>query len=93
MARTTAADSYLLADVLRTDGHRFRPLTPQSDAHKALRAMVRTRDDIVAERVGLANQLRALLESFWPGVAAILADVDSPIGLAFIQRYPTPKSA
>src|SRR3569833_1501864 len=24
-------DAYLLADVLRTDGHRFRPLTPQSD--------------------------------------------------------------
>jgi transposase len=86
-------DSYLLADVLRTDGHRFRPLTPQSDALKALRALVRTRDDLVAERIALANQLRALLESFWPGAAAIFADVDSPIALAFIQRYPTPKSA
>lgn len=86
-------DSYLLADVLRTDGHRFRPLTPQSDAIKALRALVRTRDDLVAERIALANQLRALLESFWPGAAAIFADVDSPIALAFMQRYPTPKAA
>lgn len=86
-------DSYLLADVLRTDGHRFRPLTPQSDAIKALRALVRTRDDLVAERIALANQLRALLESFWPGAAAIFAAVDSPIALAFVQRYPTPKSA
>lgn len=86
-------DAYLLADVLRTDGHRFRPLAPQSDAIKALRSLVRTRDDLVAERVALANQLRALLESFWPGAVAIFADIDSPIALAFVARYPTPKSA
>ena len=41
----------------------------------------------------LANQLRALLERFWPGAAAIFADVDSPIALAFLTRYPTPQSA
>lgn len=92
-AKSDLGDSYLLADVLRTDGHRFRPLMPQSDAIKALRAFVRTRDDLVAERVSLANQLRALLESFWPGAASIFADIDSPIALAFIQRYPTPKTA
>lgn len=92
-AKSDLGDSYLLADVLRTDGHRFKSLTPQSDDIKALRAFVRTRDDLVAERVGLANQLRALLESFWPGAAAVFADIDSPIALAFIQRYPTPKSA
>jgi transposase len=86
-------DAYLLADVLRTDGHRFRPLSPQSDAIKALRAFVRTRDDFVAERLAMANQLRALLESFWPGAAEIFADVVSPIALAFIERYPTPKAA
>lgn len=91
--KSDLGDSYLLADVLRTDGHRFRRLTPQSDGIKALRALVRTRDDLVAERVALANQLRALLESFWPGAATIFADVDSPIALAFLERYPTPKSA
>ena len=91
--KSDLGDSYLLADVLRTDGHRFRPLTPQSDAIKALRALVRTRDDLVAERVAIANQLRALLESFWPGAAAIFADIDSPIALAFVQRYPAPKAA
>jgi transposase len=86
-------DAYLLADVLRTDGHRFRALTPQSDAIKALRALVRTRDDLVAERIALANQLRSLLESFWPGAASVFRDIDSPIALAFVRRYPTPQSA
>jgi transposase len=68
-------------------------LTPQSDEIRALRALVRGRDDLVASRVQLANQLRSLLESFWPGAAAVFADIDSPIALAFVERYPTPESA
>lgn len=91
--KSDASDAYLLADLLRTDGHRFKPLAPQSDDIRALRALVRGRDDLVATRVQLANQLRSLLQSFWPGAAEVFADVDSPIGLAFILRYPTPESA
>jgi len=91
--KSDASDAYVLADVLRTDGHRFKPLAPQSDEIRALRTLVRGRDDLVATRVQLANQLRSLLESFWPGSAAVFADVDSPIALAFIERYPTPESA
>lgn len=91
--KSDPGDAYILADLLRTDGHRFRTLRPPSDEIKALRALVRTRDDLVAERCALANQLRALLDSFWPGAAVIFADVDSPICLAFLDRYPTPQSA
>lgn len=92
-AKSDPGDAYLLADLLRTDGHRFRPLEPLSDSLRALRSKVRTRDDLVAARVRLANQLRSLLEAFWPGAAAIFADVDSPIGLDFIERYPAPRDA
>ena len=91
--KSDACDAYLLADLLRTDGHRFQPLAPESDEIRALRALVRGRDDLVATRVQLANQLRTLLESFWPGAAEVFADVDSPIALAFIQCYPTPEAA
>lgn len=92
-AKSDPGDAYILADVLRTDGHRLKALKPQSDAIKALRGLVRGRDDLVGSRVALANQLRALLESFWPGAAAIFAEVASPIALAFVERYPTPESA
>lgn len=91
--KSDASDAYLLADLLRTDGHRFKPLTPECDEIRALHTLVRGRDDLVATRVQLANQLRSLLQSFWPGAAEVFADVDSPIGLAFVQRYPTPESA
>jgi transposase len=92
-AKSDASDAYLLADLLRTDGHRFKPLATQSDEIRALRALVRGRDDLVAARVQLANQLRSLLQSFWPGAAEVFAEIDSPIALAFIERYPTPDSA
>ncbi|PIE16546.1 MAG: IS110 family transposase [Proteobacteria bacterium] len=92
-AKSDPGDAYLLADLLRTDGHRFRALEPLSDPLRALRSKVRTRDDLVAARVRMANQLRSLLEVFWPGAVAIFADVDSPIGLDFIQRYPAPRDA
>jgi transposase len=88
-----ASDAYLLADLLRTDGHRWAALAPQSDSIRALRALVRSRDDLVAARVALGNQLQSTLEAFWPGAACIFADITSSIGLAFLQRYPSPAKA
>jgi transposase len=92
-AKSDASDAYLLADLLRTDGHRWRALAQQSDAIRALRALVRSRDDLVAARVATANQLTSTLQAFWPGAACIFAEVASPIGLAFLRRYPSPRSA
>ena len=92
-AKSDASDAYLLADLLRTDGHRWRELSPQSDSIRALRALVRSRDDLVATRVALGNQLLSTLQSFWPGAARIFCDITSPIGLAFLKRYPSAVSA
>jgi transposase len=86
-------DAYLLAELARTDAHRLRALRPDSDETRALRALTRAREDLVGERVRLANRLRAELERFWPGAAALFAEVDSPISLAFLERYPSPADA
>ncbi len=86
-------DAYVLAELARTDMHRFRLLEPDSDETKALRALTRTREDLVEQKVALANQLRAQLDAYWPGARRIFADVDSPIGLAFLERYPSPADA
>ncbi|MDP8944230.1 MAG: IS110 family transposase [Actinomycetota bacterium] len=86
-------DAFVLAELARTDHHRFRALAPDSDETKALKALTRAREDLVQTRVALANQLRAELEAFWPGAARVFADVDSPIALAFLERYPSPADA
>lgn len=85
-------DAFVLAELARTDAHRLRAIRPDSDETKALRVLTRAREDLVGVRVELANQLRAQLESFWPG-ALVFADVDSPISLAFLGRYPGPADA
>lgn len=81
-------DAFVLCELARTDSHRFAPLAPSSDETMALQILVRTREDLVEIRVHLANQLRAQLDACWPGARQIFADVDSPIGLAFLARYP-----
>ena len=83
-------DAYVLAELARTDMHRLRTLKADSDETKALRALTRTRDDLVGARVALCNQLRAQLDAFWPGAGRIFSDLDSPIALAFLERYPSP---
>ena len=86
-------DAMALCELARTDRHRFPALAPCGDETLALRALVRTREDLVQARVALANQLRAQLEAFWPGAARIFAEADSPIALAFLARYPSPEDA
>jgi transposase len=85
-------DAFVLAELTRTDAHRLRAIRPDSDATRALRALTRTREDLVATRVELANQLRAQLQAFWPG-ALIFREVDSQISLAFLARCPSPADA
>jgi transposase len=86
-------DAFVLCELARTDHHRFRMLVPDSDQTKALRAMTRSRQLLVEQRVALCSQLRAELERFWPGPIELFTELDSPISLAFLARYPSPLDA
>jgi transposase len=92
-AKSDTGDAYLLADVLRTDGHRLMALTQDSDATQVLRALSRTRKQLVESRVGLTNQLRAVLERVFPGAVGLFARLDSDVAIAFLRRYPTQHAA
>lgn len=88
-AKSDRSDAYVLADALRTDGHRFRALEPDSPATVTLRGLVRARKDLVETRVHVANQLRAHLRVVFPGAVGLFRDVDSEISLAFLRRFPS----
>jgi transposase len=92
-SKSDSFDAFCLAELARTDHHRFRALVPDSDETKALKVLVRAREDLVATRVALANQLRSELEAFWAGAASLFSEIDSSISLAFLERYPSPKEA
>ena len=86
-------DAYVLADVVRTDRRRLRPLVRDTDATTALRSLVRARKDLVNHRVGVANQLRAHLQIVFPGAATLCAALDSDISLRFLERFTTQDQA
>jgi transposase len=92
-AKSDTGDAHVIAEYLRLRGHRLRVLQPFSAETRALRALVRTRTDLVDQRVAATNQLAACLDAFWPGAKAVFADLESEIALAFLTRYPTPESA
>jgi transposase len=80
-------DAFVLADTLRTDRARLRPLVPDTPATTALRRACRARKDLVSHRVGVANQLREHLKRVFPGAVGLFAELDSPVSLAFLTRF------
>ena len=86
-------DAYVLADTLRTDRARLRPLTQDTEATRTLRATVRARRDLVTHRVAVCNQLRALLQGTFPGAVGLFRELDSPISLAFLARFDSQERA
>ena len=92
-AKSDAGDAAVIAEYLRLRQHKLKTAAPYSDETNALRTVVRTRDDLVAMRVAATSQLSALLDAHWPGAKAIFADVESPVSLEFLTRYPTPAAA
>jgi transposase len=73
-------DAFVLADTLRTDRARLRPLTPDTPATTTLRATCRARKDLIAHRVAMANQLREHLKHVFPGAVGLFTALDRVAG-------------
>ena len=80
-------DAYVLADVLRTDRARLRPLIPDTPATVTLRQACRARKDLVRHRVAVGNQLRAHLLAAFPAAASLFGKLHSAISPAFLARF------
>jgi transposase len=92
-AKDDRFDSFVLADTLRTDRARLRPLVPDTPATISLRMAVRARRDLVRHRVAACNQLRAHLAVAFPAGITLFHDLDSPISLAFLARFGSQDAA
>jgi transposase len=92
-AKDDRFDAFVLADTLRTDRARLRPLVPGTPATISLRMTVRARRDLVRHRVAVCNQLRAHLAVAFPAGITLFHDLDSPISLAFLARFGSQDAA
>jgi transposase len=86
-------DAFVLADTVRTDRVRLRPLQCDQPATVTLRATCRARKDLVVHRIALTNQLRAHLQVVFPGAVGLFRDLDSDISLRFLTRFPNQDKA
>ena len=81
-------DAYVLADALRTDGHRLAPLRPDAPQTTALRVVSRARKSLVATRVALANSSGPTSRSASQARRRCSATSTAP-SLAFLRRFPS----
>ncbi len=86
-------DAFVLADSLRHEHARWRPLSVASPVLAELRCLVRDRHRVLETQQAVEAQLRATLETYHPAAARLFSSVDRDITLAFIRSYPTPEHA
>jgi len=83
-AKDDRRDAFVLADALRTDGHRFQRLQLPPPEMVALRELLRTRDQLVKNHVALSSQIRDLLARCWPHLVT-LAPKDKALDAFFCE--------
>jgi transposase len=86
-------DALVLADILRTDRHRFVALAADQPLTRQVCSLVRLLTTIKGSVVQVSNQLRDLLWRYYPVAAELFSKLDQPVSCAFIQTYPTPQAA
>jgi transposase len=86
-------DAFVLADTLRHEHERWRPLSTPSPLLAEIKALTRDRDRLQETQQAVESQLRAILEAYHPAPVRLFSSVDRQITLSFVLDYPTPAVA
>jgi transposase len=92
-AKSDPGDARVIAECLRSRRQQLRQLSEET---RALRAVVRTRTDLVDARIAATNQLAAILGAFWPGAGEPFDDRSSEIASpswSATRRRPRPPAS
>ena len=92
-AKDDRRDARVLAEALRTDSRHLRRLKPRNPDITVLRELLRTREELVAERTRLVNRMRQLLWSYYPQFNELIGDAVRPWLIELWELIPTPSSA
>ena len=90
-AKSDPGDAKVLADLVRTDRHNHRPVTPDSDLAEAVRVLARAHQSMIWNRRRQASQLRSALREFYPAALAAFGDLTSPEALEVLKLAPEPR--
>ena len=91
-ARNDESDAYTIAELTRTDVHRFYPWHPGSELLQQMRILVSMTEFWRKETVSLSNRLRSCLLRYHPALLELFS-WPSPIACQLILAYPSPENA
>jgi len=92
-SKSDPKDAMVLANILRTDLHLYRPLPMETTDDTRLRQLTRAHKSLIQQKAKLLNQLTIQLKSYYPVVLQLFCQLDQEVTLAFLERYPTPEKA
>jgi len=92
-SKSDPKDAMVLANILRTDLHLYKPLPRETVSDARLRHLTRSHKSLGQQKTKLLNQLTTQLKSYYPVALRLFSRLDHKITLAFLERFPTPEKA
>jgi transposase len=89
-AKSDAADSKMLADLVRTDRHNHRRYVGDSELAEAVKVLARSHKELIWQRQRQVNQLRSALRQYYPAILTAFKELGAADALMLLQRAPTP---
>ena len=91
--KSDPGDAVVLADILRTDRHRHRPLPELSELAAAIKVLARQHQEAIWARQQTVNRLRSLLVDFFPNALTTFPVLTHRTALAVLAAAPSPAAA
>lgn len=92
-AKDDRLDALVLADAVRTDRAKLRPVQRDSDLAEEIRLRDRARSRKVEARNRLSNQLRQVLSRYFPALLGLDRMMHDAFFLDLLRAYPDPRTA
>src|SRR5215469_11854002 len=92
-AKSDSRDAWLLADLVRTDASRHRPVAGDSPAAGGIKVLARSYQRLIWERNRAVLRLRSLLRDYFPAALRVFPDLAAPDALELLARAPDPQRA
>jgi len=84
---SSKSDAMVLANILRTDLHLYRPLSRQAIADESLQQLTMVQESLVEHKVNLVNQITVELKDYYPVALEIFSGLNQEATLAFLGVF------
>jgi transposase len=92
-AKSDAGDAWLLADLVRTDAPRHRPVAGDTPAVAGIKVVARAHLRLIWDRNRSVLRLRSTLREYFPAALEAFPDLDAPEALELLVKAPDPAAA